>query len=166
MRKLILAAGLYIVWLLLTWPFAAPYRYQLFLVGLIVAAFVALFFGDDLIEPPMKFFQPKRYFWGAYYMVFFLVRNIHANFDVAFRVLHPALPIKPGVVKVRTQLKTRSGLAVLGNSITLTPGTTTIEMTGDGYLYVHWIYVQTTDIDEATRLIVRPLERILERVFE
>ncbi|MDD5675372.1 MAG: Na+/H+ antiporter subunit E, partial [Chitinivibrionales bacterium] len=80
--------------------------------------------------------------------------------------LHPAMPIKPGVVKVKTTLTTATGIAVLANSITLTPGTHTIDVTPDGYLYVHWINVKTHDRDLATALIVGRFEWIIKRIFE
>ncbi|GAH99268.1 unnamed protein product, partial [marine sediment metagenome] len=86
--------------------------------------------------------------------------------DVAYRVLHPRLPIKPGIVKVKTSLKTPTGRVALANSITLTPGTLSVEITEEGYLYVHWIMVRTTDIKEATERIVRKFEPILKEIFE
>jgi multicomponent Na+:H+ antiporter subunit E len=55
---------------------------------------------------------------------------------------------------------------MLANSITLTPGTMTVDMTDDGYLYVHWINVKSDDIEEATRHIVSKFEGVLRRIFE
>ena len=90
-----------------------------------------------------------------------------ANLDVAFRLLSPKLPIRPGIVKIKTNLKSDSGLTFLANSITLTPGTTTIDIDKEnGFLYVHWLNVKSEDIDEATRLIAGKYEKILDRIFE
>ncbi|MCM8805064.1 MAG: Na+/H+ antiporter subunit E, partial [Candidatus Omnitrophica bacterium] len=60
----------------------------------------------------------------------------------------------------------KSGLTLLANSITLTPGTMSVEIDPNGYLYIHWIYVKTDDIEKATEMIVRKFEKILERIFE
>ncbi|MFH1352525.1 MAG: Na+/H+ antiporter subunit E, partial [bacterium] len=90
---------------------------------------------------------------------------ILANFDVMYRVLHPLMPINPGIVKVKTRLKSKSGRAALCNSITLTPGTLTVDICGE-YLYIHWINVKSQDVEEAGRKIVEKFERILEKVFE
>jgi multicomponent Na+:H+ antiporter subunit E len=76
------------------------------------------------------------------------------------------MPIRPGIVKVKTSLKTATAITLLANSITLTPGTLTIEATGDGYLYVHWINVKSTNVEEASKHIVRRFEWYLKRIFE
>jgi multicomponent Na+:H+ antiporter subunit E len=92
---------------------------------------------------------------------------IKANLDVAYRVIHPKLPIKPGIVKVKTKLRSEAALTYLANSITLTPGTFTIDVDQEnGYLYIHWIWVKSDDIEEATEIIVRRFEKILEKIFE
>ncbi len=91
---------------------------------------------------------------------------LQANLDVVYRVVHPLMPIHPGIVKVRTTLKTDTARTVLANSITLTPGTMTVDITDEGYLYIHWINVQETDIEKATAAIVARFEEFLEKIFE
>jgi multicomponent Na+:H+ antiporter subunit E len=91
---------------------------------------------------------------------------IMANFDVLYRALHPQLPIKPGIVKIKTRLKTASARVALANSITLTPGTMTVDLTDDGTLYVHWINVKSTDTEKATEYIAKPFEYFLSKIFE
>jgi multicomponent Na+:H+ antiporter subunit E len=100
------------------------------------------------------------------YIPVFFWAMLKANLDVLYRVAHPALPIRPGIVKVKTTLASESGRTILANSITLTPGTMTVDLTDDGYLYVHWINVASTDVEEATRRIVSTFERILARIFD
>jgi multicomponent Na+:H+ antiporter subunit E len=109
---------------------------------------------------------PLRLGWGVVYMVVLAWYVLKANFDVAYRVMHPEMPINPGIVKIRTALKSPAGITALANSITLTPGTLTVQAEPDGTLYVHWIDVKTTDPEEAHDLIVRRLESLLKRVFE
>jgi multicomponent Na+:H+ antiporter subunit E len=89
-----------------------------------------------------------------------------ANLDVAYRVLHPYRPIEPGIVKVKTTLKSEVARVALANSITLTPGTMSVALTDDGHIYVHWIKVGSKDLEEATRRIVGRFEPILKEVFE
>lgn len=70
----------------------------------------------------------------------FFVELAKANVDVAWRVLTGR--IRPGVVKVRTGMKNRSGHVMLANSITLTPGTLTVEEDEEaGALWVHMLQV-------------------------
>ena len=61
---------------------------------------------------------------------------VKANVDVARRILHPALPIRPHVIRIRAGQKTDLGRVIFANSITLTPGTVTIDLEGDD-LTVH-----------------------------
>ena len=90
-----------------------------------------------------------------------------ANIDVAFRVSHPECPINPGIVKVKTNLKSDTALTFLANSITLTPGTLSVDIDqSQGVLYVHWINVRSQDTGKATRMVVERFERILKRIFE
>ena len=83
---------------------------------------------------------------------------------MARRVITPSLPINPGIVEVKTKLKSKMGRMILANSITLTPGTLTIDIQDD-ILYIHWIDVQSEDIDEATKTIVRKFEKYLEKIY-
>ncbi|MEM7246417.1 MAG: Na+/H+ antiporter subunit E [Acidobacteriota bacterium] len=57
-----------------------------------------------------------------------------ASLDVAYRVWHPKLPIQPRLVRLDHDLKTTAGLATWANSITLTPGTVTVEAGPDEVL--------------------------------
>ena len=92
------------------------------------------------------------------------MRSLNASH--AYRILHPRLPIRPGIVKIRTTLRSTTARTVLANAITLTPGTLTVEFVDGGCLYVHWINVRTTDPEEAKERIAGPLERIVQRIFE
>ncbi|MBU1238544.1 Na+/H+ antiporter subunit E, partial [Myxococcota bacterium] len=67
----------------------------------------------------------------------------------------------PGIVKVKTTLKSPMGRLLLANSITLTPGTLTVEIEGE-YLFIHWIDVSSTDVDAASEKIVKGFEKYLE----
>ncbi|MCK4420291.1 Na+/H+ antiporter subunit E, partial [candidate division WOR-3 bacterium] len=88
-----------------------------------------------------------------------------ANFDVAYRVVHPALPIHPGIVRVKTSLKSEMARTMLANSITLTPGTLSVDMVGDNY-YIHWINIFTDDPEKQRLLIISKFEWMLRKVFE
>lgn len=168
MKKGVLSFLLFVVWGLLVWPFGPDgmIDYQSIIVGAIMSLVTGYIFGEGFTESPHKFFSIRRYLWIVYYIPVFLYYCIVANLDVAYRVLHPGLPIRPGIVKVKTRLKSRSGITALANSITLTPGTMSVDVTLDGHLYVHWIYIQATGIEKATEIIVRRFEKILERIYE
>ena len=134
-------------------------------IGLIVAIITVLAFHRYLIWDVHKLLQLKRYFWLMVYLFIFVWECLKANLDVAYRVLHPDLPIKPGIVKVKTRLKTDIARTTLANSITMTPGTITVDIIDD-YIYVHWIYVSTLDTEKYTEKISGRFEKYIQRIFE
>ena len=162
--RIVLFLLAFLVWSLLNW---VP-DWQHLVVGIFIALFVAYMTGDLFVKRPHVLKHPLRYWYFlAYYLPVFLWECFKANVDVAYRVAHPRLPIKPGIVKVKTSLKTDTGLTFLANSITLTPGTLTVDIDRDnGVLYVHWIDVKKKDVESATKIIVERFERILRKIFE
>ncbi len=167
MRRLIYFVVALIIWILLTWPFTNEgVDAQVIIAGLLASAVVAFLFHEILPKEHHVFTSPVRIFWLLVYLPVFFYYIMKANLDVVYRALHPAMPIKPGIVKIKTSLKTDSGITALANSITLTPGTLTVDLTDDGFLYVHWINVKSTDVEQATRLIAQRFEWFLKRIFE
>ncbi len=152
-----------LVWMGLTWAV----DWQHLLIGVLVGLLVSVLIGDMFVERPHVLTHLSRYLWFIYYVPFFLWECFKANIDVAYRVGHPDVPIHPGIVKVKTTLKSDTGLTFLANSITLTPGTMTVDIDKDnGYLYIHWIDVKDKETERATKIIVERFEKILKRIFE
>lgn len=161
MKYVTLFISMFLLWLLLTFNL----QINNIIVGLVAALIVTLLFGHRFLEDWQKFYNPLRYIWGFVYLVVFIWECIKANFDVAYRVLSPKMPIKPGIVKVRCNLKSDIGKAFLANSVTMTPGTITVDVLGDD-LYIHWIYVSSQDPAIYTKKIIGRFEKLLKRVFE
>ena len=151
----------FLVWCALTWTLD-PITLT---VGIIVASGIVFFLSDLFPSEMALLFIPRRFFWLLAYIPYFIYYLFKANFDVLYRVLHPDLPINPGIVKVRTSLTTDLGKTFLANSITLTPGTLSVDIEGE-YLYVHWINVISKDMEGATEIVVNRFENILRRIFE
>ena len=68
-------------------------------------------------------------------------------------------------LKVKTRLKSDMGKTFLANSITLTPGTFTIDLKNE-FLYIHCINVKHTDVQKATEDIVSRFEPLLIKIFD
>lgn len=164
MSKVILFIAAYIVWALLNW---VP-DVQHLVAGVLVSGLVAILAGDLFLERPHLLRNPIRYWYFCFYYVpVFLWECLKANLDVAYRVVHPALPIRPGIVKVKTGLKSDAAITFLANSITLTPGTMCVDVDKtQGVLYIHWIDVKATDIEATTKQIAEKFEYILKEIFE
>lgn len=163
MKKVILFLLAFFTWLILSWSVDGEH----IVVGLAIGAFVSLMTADIFNEKLYLLKGFRRYLWFILYMMVFLWECIKANLDGAYRVLHPDLPINPGIVKVKTALRSNTALTFLANSLTLKPGTMTVDIDKDnGFLYIHWVDVKSRDIQTATELIVYKFEKILKRIFE
>lgn len=156
----------YIFWILFTLSFAVQELVAGAVVSLLVALFTARFY---IHEDAFYLFMPKRLGNLVLYVFIFFKELIKANLDVAKRALNPKLPLNPGIVKVPVELKSEYGLAALANSITLTPGTITmdiVEENGKNYFYIHWIDVATTDSKKAGEAIKGTLEKWIRRIWK
>ena len=154
----------FVMWLALSWPADA----RQIIIGIPVSIFVSLMTADFFAKSSNAFRNPLRYLWLVYYALIFLWECVKANMDVAYRVIHPSLPIRPGMIKVKTRLRSDTGLTFLANSITLSPGTTTVDIDKDnGFLYIHLLTVKEDYDRTAMRLgLVEKFENILSRIFD
>lgn len=137
------------------------------LVSLLTAAFASRFF---IHESAFHLFKPGKFFTLIFYgIIIFPWELIKANIDVARRALSPKLPINPGIVKIPTELESEYGLEMLADSITLTPGTITMDIVdqdGKTYYYIHWIEVGETEPEKAGDAIKGTMEKWIRRIFK
>ena len=70
----------------------------------------------------------------ATYWPWLLVEIAKSNIDVARIVLAPKIDVDPVMIKVKASQATGMGRVIYGNSITLTPGTITVDMDGNELL--------------------------------
>jgi multicomponent Na+:H+ antiporter subunit E len=152
-----------LIWLGLNWPVTDSW----FLAGLAVSVIVAHVIGDIFTNRPHIVVNIKRYFWLAFYVVVLIIEGIRANIEVAYRVLHPDIPMKPGIVKVKTKIKSAIGLTLLANSITFSTGACAVDIDRHrGYIYVHCMDVESQNIKAATELIAAKFEKIIKKALE
>ncbi len=156
----LLFASIFLFWLILN----ASVAMDVLVVGLIVAFVISFLFRDSLSVFSEFRTTPPAFAAAVLYVIYFLAELVKSNLKLASVVLNPALPLNPGIVKVRTKLKSRMGRLLLANSITLTPGTLTMELEGE-WLYVHWVTVEAHTTEEATANIVAGFEQYLEVMY-
>ena len=117
---------LFAIWLLLS----GHYTPLILALGLLSTLLVVvLVIRADLIDrenQPILIKPSVLFYW------LWLCREIYrSNIDVAWRILHPALPISPNIFTVRAGQKTELGRVTYANSITLIPGTVTVDVDED-----------------------------------
>jgi len=134
------------------------------IAGIIFSAVVTCLFRRSTALFSDISLKPLSLLYALLYPFVFSFELVKSNIDVARRVITPSLPINPGIVEVKTVLRSRLGRLILANSITLTPGTLTVE-TKDDRFFIHWIDVTSPDIQEASDRIVRKFEKYLEVIF-
>jgi multicomponent Na+:H+ antiporter subunit E len=151
---------LLIIWLALT----SSIHWQELLIGSLLALLLTIILHKNYIGLGLPPLTVKRIIYSILYMIMLFKEIIVANIDVAYRVIHPKMPIKPGIVVIKTTLRQDIAKMILANSITLTPGTFTLDILGDKLL-IHWINVQSTKTDEATKIIGERFEKYLRVIF-
>lgn len=139
-------------------------QYEIF-AGLIIALIVAGFASKILFQKKSyRLLNPSK--WGLFlYYLFgpFLVALVKANIDVAIRVI--TNNINPGIVRISPQLNSDAAITMLANSITLTPGTLSVDIDeSNNDLYIHWIYV--TDLRPSIEDICGNFPEWVRRIAE
>ncbi len=159
-KHYLLVAGVcLLLWLLLV----GSVNPEELIAGAVVAVLIPLIFRSRL-----AIFTGFKFSWLAplyiaSYLGSFLLALLRANFDLARRVLSPSLPIRPELIEVRTRLQSPLGKMLLANTITLTPGTLTVDITDD-ILLVHRVFnPEGTDTRAATEQVAAEFEKHLAR---
>ena len=159
-RSAVSFLAILLFWILLNGSWSS----DVLVVGVLISLVIALFFGRGLAALTEFRATPRAVVATVFYIAYFIWELVKSNIRLTTVVLSPRMPIKPGIVKVRTKLKTRMGRLLLANSITLTPGTLTVELEGE-WLYVHWVTMESADVETATESIVSGFERYLEVMY-
>lgn len=144
------------------------FSYQEIIAAVILALLTAVVARALLgrIENRKMVLNPLRIALFLFYTftvwLFYLAK---ANIDVAYRVI--TMRINPGIVRIRPGLRTDLGRTILANSITLTPGTLTVDVEANGDLIIHWINVtETKDEKEKLKGVCGPFADWARRIAE
>jgi multicomponent Na+:H+ antiporter subunit E len=134
------------------------------LVGAVISGALGFLFRDfGRVYGDIRW-SPKVIYNYVLYFGVFLRELVKANFNVMRVVFSPTIDIKPGIVEIRTRLRSPLGRLTLANSITLTPGTLVVDMHEDS-LFIHWINVTAKDPQAATQEIAGSFEKYLEVIY-
>jgi len=130
--------SLMVFWLIMSGFFDIVHiTYGIISVGAVLAINFKLkshhFFEDEMDD-----LLHLRFVNVILYIPWILLQILKSGFHVAFIILKPSTPIQPAIVRFRVDLPSAHARMILGNSITLTPGTLTIDIKGDEFI-VHAI---------------------------
>lgn len=148
----------FVIYLFLTYPF----NFQEIFTGFIVSIILVFLFKNFLDYFSLKIPLFLSLIHLVIYIFYLLIEIVKANLNVAKIVLSPKINVNSAIVSCRTQLKSELAKSILANSITLTPGTLSVDIDGDR-LFIHCIDVKSTSEDDVYKNIVKPFEDKIKR---
>ena len=151
---------LFIIWVIANGTLA----FDTLIAGAVVSAIIALAFASFSQVYSVIRWSPKVVFYYLMYLSVFIIELVKANLNVMRLVFSPRIDIKPGIVEIKTELKSPIGRLALANSITLTPGTLVVDIKGNS-LFIHWINISVTDPVAATEAISARFEKYLKVIY-
>lgn len=126
---------MYLIFFLIWVIFNGQFTPEIAVFGLIIAglmyAFICKFMG---YKPRADIIMAKKFFYLIQYVFILIKEIVKANFAVIRMITSSRYELEPAVVRFKTDLKSAPARIMLANSITLTPGTITVSLTGDEYV--------------------------------
>ena len=142
--------ALFVFWILLSGSF------ELIHLGLgLVFSFAVAW-----INSGHSHFVPKFRLWFRFllYLPWLFCKIVQSSLNLSKLIFHPALPISPQLIFVNSKLRHRAAIVLLGNSLTLTPGTITAEVNRNNLI----IHSMGKDDD----VIIRQIESKIAEIFK
>ena len=144
MRLLFWSVLLFVMWLILT----SNIQIANILIGATVSFSIALLYTKLFTHKTFEFISP---FWLGVYLWILLKNLIISNLRITKRTLSKDMKLSPAIVAVKTNLESDWKKLLLANSITLTPGTLTLDIVDDT-LFIHVIeYYKDSDKESITK---------------
>jgi multicomponent Na+:H+ antiporter subunit E len=133
--------ALAVLWLFVRGVYADPWNVlEELIIGLGVGMPIAFATRNLYAEVVSVWGGIRAVPYAVVYLGFFLKELVTANVEVAYRVLAPSMPINPDVIEVPLRVESDPAVTTIANSITLTPGTLTMDYDDErNSLYVHAI---------------------------
>ena len=153
MRLIFWSSLLFVTWMILTSNFEIANIF----IGLGVSFSIALLYINLFEHKEFEFISPV---WFGIYIWVLLKNLVISNLQIAKRVLSKDMKLAPAIVEVETTLQSDWKKLLLANSITLTPGTLTLDIKGNT-LHIHTIeYHDGSDKQE----IIKEFEEVISKL--
>lgn len=140
MSFLITTIAMFLFWILLSGEFT----FILITSGVVASLIVAYLSHDIFIGKADLKTETGRVFKFIVYIPWLLWEIILANVEIAYLVLSPKPLVDPQIVRFKNDLKTDLGIVTLAHSITLTPGTVTVDANREEFV-IHAIWQKSAE---------------------
>lgn len=147
---------LILTWCILNEDFSSKTIAIGFVAALITVVLIHLLFSENSTIKNYRI-KPYLFIWFIGVLFYQIIKNGLQTARAIF--IHDVDPV---VIELHTSIHNHWYQCLIANSITLTPGTTTIDKT-DHSLTVLWLYPTSDDQEEQERLIIGPFEHILKK---
>ena len=159
-RFFLTALFLYLVWLLFT---SSLETYSLIFgaIGSVIIAGITypIFIAYHQANP--KYIFPNLFHMTLY--IFILIYFLYTSSAIMLKAVFTG-KVSPRIVHFRTRLKSDIARMVLANSITITPGTITLDL-NDDHLTVHWLFCDTSHAKAAGEQVKGRMERFIGNIW-
>lgn len=157
-KYLLYGTALAVTWIFVTGSPTLPTFVQGLFFGIPVSFAFRRFYPGE-----MSLYRLEKLPYLIEYLGIFVESLLIANIDVAQRLLRPSKTVNPEIIEYITDLEHPTAVAMLADSITLTPGTLVVDhIEEDNKLKVHCLNGSCT---KETRKDIKDLENLLERIF-
>lgn len=150
----------FFVWILLTLSF----DFTTILTGVIYSVIITVisypfFYKNDVL---IKYNFLFRIDLIILFFVILLIDSYLSTFQIIIQMFTGNY--KSGIMRIKTNLKSKVSKVILANTISLVPGTMSLWIDGR-LIYIHWFDIKSTHTTEAGRMIKLKAEKILQELF-
>ncbi len=166
--KLLTYFGVWLLSFITYLIFSGSVRMYDIVTGLLVSVVISYLLAGFVVREGRKLGEVKRLAYLVKYFIYYmLVAEVRAHSDVIKRILHPKMPINPGIVRVPYGVSSDYAMTLIANSITNTPGTVVVDVSKDRKeLYVHWIDVKAVEPEKSREFISKTFEEYAKKIFD
>ncbi|MFA5479566.1 MAG: Na+/H+ antiporter subunit E [Candidatus Muiribacteriota bacterium] len=149
------------VWFLFSGEYSEYSIYAGFIFAFISAIYsYNIYIEDSEIHRSAIFFRFDLLF---IYLLLIFIEGYFASYELIKLVFKRKY--NPGIIRIKTKLRSDIGRVLLANSITMVPGTLSVWMENN-YIFVHWFDVKTINSIHSGKIIKERLEKMIGRIFQ
>ncbi len=167
MKETARVVGVAVLLLLLYLSFSGAITGADLLMGSVAAVVISLLVSDLLVSNAGKLIDLRRWAYLVVYGIKYLtVIELKAHWSVIKAILNLGR-VNPSIVRVPVRVRSDYAKTTVANSITNTPGTVVVDVDEErNYFYVHWLFADVVEDEEARRSISEEFERFSSKIFD
>lgn len=139
------------------WVLLGGFGFEDIIIGGVISLIISSVFGYFFMKEATTDYV-KGFFVFLAYIPYYVYHQILDVLDVSYRIITGR--INPGIIEIQHEHTHDWGITVLSNSITMMPGTLTLEAEAKR-LFIHWLNMKEDKHKAITRF-----QRVLKRIWD